>query len=182
MSSILILYDTTEGQTRRIARYVADAVAGDGRLVDVHEIRKLPRGFAVDRFDAVIVGASIHMGRHSKRLSKFLAMYRPGLERIPSAFFSVSLSAAGTEEETRRAEGYVTELLEQTGWRPPVTATFAGGLRYREYGFLKRWIMKKIARDAGKDTDTSKNHEYTDWDAVDRFVRDFLSLPEGKPA
>ena len=35
--------------------------------------------------------------------------------------------------------------------------------------------MKKIARDAGKDTDTSKNHEYTDWKAVDQFVSGFLS-------
>lgn len=55
-----------------------------------------------------------------------------------------------------------------------MTATFGGGLLYREYGFVKRWIMTKIARDAGKDTDTSKNHEYTDWTAVDPFVSGFL--------
>ncbi len=26
------------------------------------------------------------------------------------------------------------------------------------------------------DTDTSRDHEYTDWDAVDRFVDDCLAL------
>ena len=36
-------------------------------------------------------------------------------------------------------------------------------------------MMKKIARDAGKDTDTSKNHEYTDWNAVAQFVGGFLA-------
>ena len=39
-------------------------------------------------------------------------------------------------------------------------------------------MMKKIARDAGKETDTSKNHEYTDWKAVDQFVSGFLAHVE----
>ena len=56
-----------------------------------------------------------------------------------------------------------------------MTATFGGGLLYREYGFLKRWMMTKIARDAGKDTDISKNHEYTDWAAVDRLLNALLT-------
>jgi menaquinone-dependent protoporphyrinogen oxidase len=85
------------------------------------------------------------------------------------------LSAAGAEEEKEKeAERFVTDFLEQTGWHPKMTATFAGGILYRQYWFLKRWLMKKIAKDGGKDTDTSKNHVYTDWDAVDRFVADFL--------
>ncbi len=32
-----------------------------------------------------------------------------------------------------------------------------------------------IASSAGKDTDTSRNHEYTDWNAVDQFVTGFLA-------
>lgn len=35
-------------------------------------------------------------------------------------------------------------------------------------------MMKKIAKDAGKDTDTSKNYEYTDWNAVNRFTASLL--------
>jgi len=35
--------------------------------------------------------------------------------------------------------------------------------------------MRKIARNSGKDMDTSKNHEYTDWAAVDQFVGEFLA-------
>ena len=67
------------------------------------------------------------------------------------------------------------ETVYSPGIRSSGKATFAGGLLYREYGFLKRWMMKKIAREAGKDTDTSKNHEYTDWNAVDRFVGAFVA-------
>jgi menaquinone-dependent protoporphyrinogen oxidase len=47
--------------------------------------------------------------------------------------------------------------------------------RYREYNFLKRRMMKKIAKQGGKDTDTSRNHEYTDWNAVNQFVSGFLA-------
>jgi menaquinone-dependent protoporphyrinogen oxidase len=175
MPNIVILYDTTEGQTRKIAQHVSDVVAGAGHQVELHDIRKLPSDFSVDQFDAAIVGASIHLGKHSKRFTEFVGTHRPNLEEIPSAFFSVSLSAAGPEEEKRKeAEKFVTDFLEQTGWKPKMTATFGGGLLYREYWFLKRRLMKKIAKDGGKDTDTSNNHVYTDWNSVNRFVVDFL--------
>jgi len=175
MPNIVILYDTTEGQTRKISQHVSDVVTGARHQVELHDIRKLPAGFSVDQFDAAIVGASIHLGKHSKRFTEFVALHQTDLDNIPTAFFSVSLSAAGPEEEKKReAEKFVTDLLEQTGWNPKMTATFGGGLLYREYWFLKRWLMKKIAKDGGKDTDTSKNHVYTDWDDVDHFVAEFL--------
>jgi menaquinone-dependent protoporphyrinogen oxidase len=37
-------------------------------------------------------------------------------------------------------------------------------------------MMKRIVRDkpGGVSTDTSRDHEYTDWDQVKRFAEDFL--------
>ncbi len=49
---------------------------------------------------------------------------------------------------------------------------FAGALRYSEYGWMMKRVMKSIARREGNDTDTSRDHEYTDWPAVDRFAND----------
>lgn len=144
MPHILIVYDTTEGQTRKIAQHLADSASGLGHQVELHEIRRLPRDFTLAGFDAVIVGASIHLGKHSKRLAQFVGKHRADLEREPAAFFSVSLSAAGTESERAQADKYVSEFLAQTEWKPRMTATFGGGLLYREYGFLKRWMMTKI--------------------------------------
>lgn len=175
MPRILIAYDTTEGQTRKIAERMAKALAGAGRETNVTELRKMPPRFSLEGFAGVLLGGSIHMSKHSRRLSDFVGRHKDGLNAIASGFFSVSLSAAGTDEERRQASRYVEEFLQQTGWAPTTKAAFAGGLLYREYGFLKRWMMKKIARDASKDTDTSRNHEYTDWEAVDQFARGFLS-------
>jgi menaquinone-dependent protoporphyrinogen oxidase len=174
MLRILIAYDTTEGQTRTIAQHVVDAIVRSGKEVQVIDIRRPPTGFTLDGFDAILIGASIHMSKHSRQLSEFVRRHIARLNAVHSGFFSVSLSAAGSEKERADASHFVEELLQETGWNPAIKATIAGGLLYREYGFLKRWMMKKIAREAGKDTDTSKNHEYTDWNAVDMFVSRFL--------
>lgn len=174
MARSLIAYDTTEGQTRKIAQYIGDGVRSAGHDAQVLDIRRPPSGFSLEGFDAILIGASIHLGKHSRHLSAFVRRHKARLVAMPTAFFSVSLSAAGNEKQKADAERCLNEFLQQMDWSPTIKATFAGGLMYREYGFLKRWMMKRIARDAGKDTDPSKNHEYTDWQAVDGFVRAFL--------
>ena len=72
--------------------------------------------------------------------------------------------------------------MQQTGWRPRKIGRFAGALLYTQYGFFKRWIMRRIARDKGSpDTDTSRDYVYTDWESVKGFAEEFLEtlLPEG---
>jgi menaquinone-dependent protoporphyrinogen oxidase len=122
----------------------------------------------------VIVGASIHMSRHDTRVVEFVQRNRELLDRLPSAFFSVSLAAHGDTEE---AEGYVEEFERQTGWRPTKIALFSGALLYTHYGFVKRHMMKKIAHDkpGHLGTDTSRDYVYTEWDGVKRFAETFVT-------
>ena len=68
---------------------------------------------------------------------------RGELERLPSALVSVSMAAHGDEET---AEGYVEKFEEDTGWRPAHVGLFAGALLYTHYGFIKKHVMKKIAK------------------------------------
>ena len=49
----------------------------------------------------------------------------------------------------------------------------AGALLYTRYNFLVRFVMRQITKAEGGDTDTSRDYEYTDWDAVDRFAEAF---------
>lgn len=58
----------------------------------------------------------------------------------------------------------------------------AGTLRYTRYGFFKRFLMKQINKREGGDTDTSRDYEYTDWDAVTAFANEFLGRLEAVPA
>lgn len=57
---------------------------------------------------------------------------------------------------------------------------FGGALLYTHYGFIKRHMMKKIARDKVLDTDTSRDYVYTQWNGVKHFVEEFLEalVPE----
>ena len=36
--------------------------------------------------------------------------------------------------------------------------------------------MQRVARKAGLSTDTTRDHEFTDWNAVERFATEFANL------
>lgn len=172
MANIYIPYATVEGQTAKIAAYIAAQVRGQGHQADAADLKHagdtLPGGY-----DAVIVAASVHVGEHEKFVTDFVRKNRGELERLPSALISVSLAAHGDAEN---AESYVAKFEEETGWHPAHVGMFGGALLYTQYNFLKRQFMKKIVKDKGSpDLDTSRDYVYTEWDGVQRFTDDFLA-------
>ena len=172
MTKILISYGSTEGHTARIAEYIADGIRGRGHVANAVDLKR-PQDGLLDGYDAVILGGSIHMGKHEECVRDFVLKNRIALEGLPSAFFSVSLAAHG---DMANAQAYVENFEQETGWRPAQIGLFGGALLYRKYGFLKRLMMKKIvsSKPGNLSTDTSRDHEYTDWDQVRRFAEDFL--------
>lgn len=182
MARIAVLYDTSEGQTARIAGDVARIVSETGHQVTLEDVRRLPSDFHVESFDGVVLGASIHVGKHSRQVADFVRRNRSALDRLSTAFFSVSLSAAGkTDRQQANARRCLDDFLRETNWTPAVSTTLAGALLYRQYGFFKRLVMKWIAASEGGDTDTSRNYEYTDWEQVRRFTEQFLDLVRESP-
>lgn len=173
MANIYIPYGSVEGQTARIVEYIAELVRAHGHEAETVDLKHSAGGGIPSGQDAVIVAASVHMGKHEGFVVDFVRENRAGLERLPSALISVSLAAHGDEHD---AEGFVTEFEEQTGWHPAHVGIFAGALLYTQYNFLKRQMMKKIVRDKGStDLDTSRDYVYTEWDGVKRFTEDFLA-------
>ena len=175
MTKILIAYGTTEGQTAQIANHLAEVIRGRGLEEEALDLEQ-SKDVSLDGFDAVIIGGSVHMGKHQSDVVDFVRRNRVDLERLPSAFFSVSLAASG---DLANAEAYVENFTQQTGWRPTKVGLFSGALLYRN--FLKRYMMKRIVRDKpGMPTDTSRDYVYTDWDQVKRFAEDFAErlVPE----
>ena len=179
MKKILLTYGTTEGQTAKIADFISDVLRSHGHDVTMLDVTDtadtIPAGY-----DAVIVGASIHMGKHDKHVVDFVQKNLDTLARIPAAFFSVSLAAHGDSAE---AEGYVEQFEQETGWQPDKVALFGGALLYTQYGFIKRHMMKKIAGDKPGQlgTDTSRDYVYTEWDGVKRFAEHFAVDLDAEP-
>jgi menaquinone-dependent protoporphyrinogen oxidase len=182
MARLLILYASREGQTARIVERMAVIALGRGHEVEVDRCPRFSVPPSPDPFAGVLVGGSIHLGRHERSLERFVIAHHDVLERLPAGFFSVSLSAASPRAEVRAAaQGYLDDFLQETGWHPQATAIFAGALAYTRYGPLKRWIMRRIVAREGGDTDTSRDHEYTDWEAVERYTATFLAPLERGP-
>ncbi len=186
MTRILVLYGTTEGQTEKIARRLAETMRKEGCQVEVIDSRRLPAAFSLSSYDAALIGASMHAGGFQRAVRDFVRQHRTELQGIPTGFFSVSLTEAyppGTHPEERaELQRYISRFFEETGWQPQHSARFAGALAYSRYGFFKRQAMKSIARRTGTPTDTSRDYEYTDWQAVARFGKAFASLLKGTPA
>ena len=172
MARILVLFATIDGQTARIAGRMADVLRADGHEVATRPARIEHSADDASAFDGVIVGGGVRVGSYAKYLAPMVQRCITGLP-IPTAFFSVCLSAGGPGAKLTTAQGYVDSFLAETGWRPDQVASFGGALLYRRYNFLLRLVMRFIASRAGGETDTSRDYEYTDWDAVTRFARDF---------
>src|SRR6478672_4914547 len=94
MARIVLMPGTTEGQTGRIAVFLG---RGDPALRYGNRHLR-PDAIGLHRlqdYDGVIVGASIHMGRHERYVTDYVRRNRAVIDRRPSAFFSVSLAAQG---------------------------------------------------------------------------------------
>ena len=181
MTKVLIVYGTTEGHTARIAQRIADLVRAQGYEAEAMDVGKTSAN--LDPCDGVILGSSIHMGEHEKRIRAFARQNRAALETLPSAFFSVSITAAeDTEEAHAKVEEYVEKFEDETGWKPGTVAVFAGALAYTRYGFIKRRMVKSIAKEKHLDhADTSRDYEYTDWEEVRRFTEEFMGATVHQP-
>ena len=104
------------------------------------------------------------------------------LRERPTAFVSVCLAVLARSAKVDRDLAAILERFSKdTGWQPAETKVVAGALLYRQYGWLKRWIMRRTVRKAGGDTDTSRNYEYTDWKDLEEFTERFAAHLERKP-
>ena len=182
MPSILVTYGTGEGQTAKVADRISSVLDERG-----HDVTALPVSAAstldLDEFDAVLVGSPINNQRHLPAVVEFVEGNREVLADRPSGFFQLSLAPLvpfGLADAGDRA--YVDALTEQTGWRPDDVGHFAGAIRYSQYDRPTRWLFRLVAALTTGDTDTARDYEYTDWDAVERFAVAFAEYAEDQVA
>jgi menaquinone-dependent protoporphyrinogen oxidase len=172
---VLILYATVEGQTRRIAERVAQTVRDDGAAAELVDAGVTPRPDLAG-IDAAILCAPIHVGHYPDPFMQLVRGAAEALNAIPCAMISVTLAIVSDDAgERAAAEALPARLLAPTDWRPARVHHAAGALRFSEYDFFRRWVMRIIARREGHPTDGTRDEEFTDWPALERFVRDFLA-------
>jgi menaquinone-dependent protoporphyrinogen oxidase len=179
-----VFFASTEGQTALIAIRLAEVLHErglDSQAIDVSTSEAATIDWTHVR--GALVGASLHVGKHQKSAARFVHAHAADLNAVPSAFFSVSLSAASkNRNEVEEAERIARAFPAAHGWKPCFIQSVAGRLAYREYNFLIRFIVQRIAKKEGGSTDTSRDHELTDWDAVDRLGREMATAIHARAA
>jgi menaquinone-dependent protoporphyrinogen oxidase len=180
----LIVYTSHKGQTRKIAARLGDMLEAAGHDVRVVDVLELPARFDVAAWDLVVVGSSVKFGRHSGAIEEFVRAHRDILASRRTAFFSVSGAAISKTPETEKEfADQIEAFCRDTGCRPDRVASFAGAVPYTRYDPITRYVIKRIQKKAGRSTDTSRDHEYTDWAAVEEFGRELAGFhrPTGRP-
>ncbi len=170
---ILIAYATTDGQTRKIARFAADHLTDQRTSTELMNVA-YAEGLDVARFDSVILAASLHVGGFQTAMITFAKANATALNAKPTLFLSVSLSAAGDDaEDWTGLKVCVETFLSQTGWAPFCIHHVAGAFRFTEYDFFRAWAMRLIAAQKGEVVDPHGNKEYTDWPELAAILTDW---------
>lgn len=178
MARILICYASTEGQTRKIARFCADRLFALGHSIEMLAADADTTDLA--SFDAAILAGSVHVGKIQKPLADFAAAHALALNGMATLFLQVSLAAAGDDAaEQAELDRIARDFGAAAGWRPGAVHQIAGAFRFTGYDFLKSWAMRYIAARKGQNVDPHADTEYTDWAALSALLGEWSAALPG---
>jgi menaquinone-dependent protoporphyrinogen oxidase len=175
--NFLIVYGSTEGQTRKISEFAALRMQTLGHQVTLLDsTTQAAHDVKLRDFDGVVIAASLHVGMYQAAVEDFVRTRHDMLNGMRTLFVSVSLAAASKDDDDLKGlEKCLQRFLTATSWRPGSISHVEGAFRYTRYDFFKRWGMKLIAREKGVSTDTSRDLEMTNWVNVASIVDAFVS-------
>ena len=174
MASVIMVYSTTDGHTLKICKRLQELVEQQGDTVTVTELKP---GAEIDleRYDRIVIGASIRYGKHRPEVVDFIERNVESLRSKPSAFFSVNAVARKPEKRDPDTNPYVRKFLQRISWQPSLVGVFGGKIDYPKYGFVDKMMIRFIMWMTKGPTDPNSVTEFTDWDAVDAFGRKLSS-------
>lgn len=176
MQPILVAYATSEGQTRKIAEFIAERLRIRGHRVDLIDTAG-PTAQAVEPiYLAAFLGGPVYHDKQLSALTHFIKVNIDWLKVVPTGFFSVGLATTQPDpEEGKKAKEGVREFLQETGLAPVVVRHVAGALRYTQYDFFKRMVARTLSSHVGAKGNAAQDQEYTDWNDVEVFVDEVLA-------
>ena len=171
--TVLILYASIEGQTKKITQFLERCVlkAGGEPLAIDANVKGVPVSFS--GVEKVILAAPVHRRRHPTVFEKFLSSRRAELAKTQTLFLSVSLCAA-FEDGLDEAKSYLTDVSARTGFNPSKTELVAGALQYDKYHDYEAQVIRLVALEIRKLDAIEEDREFTDWDSLEKAVFGFL--------
>ena len=167
----LIIYSTTDGQTKKIC----EIIKKNSTNKNFFEVISLEEAFQkdIEKYDKIIIGASIRYGRHSAKVYEFIEKKKNTLNKKKSAFFSVNVVARKPEKSTPETNPYIRKFLKKSSWVPKKLGVFAGKIDYPKLGFINKSVIRLIMFITSGPTNINNTYEFTDWHNVKKFINEF---------
>ncbi|WP_306112846.1 MULTISPECIES: flavodoxin domain-containing protein [unclassified Roseovarius] len=171
---ILIIFGTVEGQTAKIARFLADEARGAGHDVDLIDTADKSASISAADADKVILAASVHERKHPKWFEMCLAAEGDKLAARDTMLLSVSLMAAFPDTRSE-AQEFVEEMKMRTGFEPATEMLVAGAVRMSSYDYFSTQVLRHVVLRGGKYDLAEGDHEFTDWEGLKTALSAFLA-------
>jgi menaquinone-dependent protoporphyrinogen oxidase len=173
LASILVAYATRYGSTQEVAEAVADKLRQSRIQVTVQPMKQVQ---SLERYDAVVLGAPVYIGKWHKEAHNFLARFKEAVTQRPVAIFA--LGPIGTDEkEIQGSRSQFEQELALYSWLKPVSLEmFVGKYDPTKLSFVHN-LLTKLPASPLYNLPAADNR---DWDAIRAWsgqLIETLSLP-----
>ena len=159
---ILIAFATRAGSTSEVAKKIADVLCAKGLEVDVLPVKKVKN---LNPYRAIILGSAIRAAHWLPEAVQFVENNKSELDKIPTAFFTVSLTMSEkTEENLRKVASYVDPVRSML--QPDFEGFFPGKMDPKSLSVPTRIMIKAMKTREG---------DFRDWDAVCAWAEEAYS-------
>lgn len=155
----LIAYATKHGCTEKCAQILAEKLTGKADLCNL-QMTKAPE---LARYDRVIIGGSIHIGKIQKEVTDFCENHSKELTGKTVGLYVCGMFMERAEEELNSS--FPQQLLAHA----QAMEFFGGEFRFKKMNFMEKLIVKKVAK-VNKDTTNLLE------DKINQFVVDLNNI------
>lgn len=122
-ASILVAYATRYGSTQEVAESIAATLRDAGLTVEFAPMREVK---TLEKFDAVVLGAPIYIGKWHQEAHQFLSRHQAALTQRPVAIFALGPLERDEVQLESSNEQFDQDLLKYLWLKPVAKAMFVG--------------------------------------------------------
>ncbi|MEJ2240776.1 MAG: flavodoxin domain-containing protein [Candidatus Bathyarchaeota archaeon] len=190
MTKVLIAYGTRYGATEDTSKIITDILRQEDFKVQLINAKK-DKIKNIDKFDLIIVGSGIKMGRWTKEPEKFLENFKKELSKKKVALFVCCGSAQplsqGEEkikEMTDAKRKYLEEKSNQYSLKPIALGFFGGIYDFNKMSWFIRKTMKSLKpklEEAGFKETKSEQYDTRNLNTIQNWTKDLIKIVKSEP-